>query len=61
MNLRQASNRCKRVLEAAKVAYAHKTKESITRQDFASDHFSRISNSVFHKDKSVRLPLSETL
>ena len=25
---RQASNRCKRVLEAAKLAYANKTKES---------------------------------
>ena len=29
---RQASNRCKRVLEAAKLAYATKTKESITSQ-----------------------------
>ena len=28
----QASNRCKRVLEAAKLAYANKTKESITSQ-----------------------------
>ena len=29
---RQASNRCKRVLEAAKLTYATKTKESITSQ-----------------------------
>ena len=30
VKFRQASNRCKRVLEAAKLAYANKTKESIT-------------------------------
>ena len=30
VQFRQASNRCKRVLEAAKLAYANKTKESIT-------------------------------
>ena len=32
VKLRQASNRCKRVLEAAKLAYATKTKECITSQ-----------------------------
>ena len=32
VKFRQASNRCKRVLEAAKLAYANKTKESITSQ-----------------------------
>ena len=32
VKFRQASNRCKRVLEAAKLAYATKTKESITSQ-----------------------------
>ena len=36
---RQASNRCKRVLEAAKLAYATKTKESITSQKFHSWDF----------------------
>ena len=36
---RQASNRCKRVLEAAKVAYANKTKESITSQKLGSPDF----------------------
>ena len=30
MNFRQASNHWKRVLEAAKLAYANETKESIT-------------------------------
>ena len=34
--LRQASNHCKRVLEAAKFAYANKTKESITSNKFGS-------------------------
>ena len=33
---RQASNRCKRVLEAAKLAYTNKTKESITSQKLGS-------------------------
>ena len=32
VKFRQASNHCKRVLEAAKLAYANKTKESITSQ-----------------------------
>ena len=31
-NFREASNRCKRVLETAKLAYDNKTKESITSQ-----------------------------
>ena len=33
---RQASNHCKRVLEAAKLAYASKTKESITSKKLAN-------------------------
>ena len=36
---RQASNCCKRVLEAAKLAYAIKTKESITSQKLGSCDF----------------------
>ena len=36
---RQVSNRCKKVLEAAKVAYANKTKESITSQKLGSSDF----------------------
>ena len=39
VEFRQASNRCKRVLEAAKLAYATKTKESITSQKFGSRDF----------------------
>ena len=36
VKFRQASNHCKRVLEAAKLAYATKTKESITSQKLGS-------------------------
>ena len=36
---RQSSNCCKRVLEAAKLAYATKTKESITSQKLGSQDF----------------------
>ena len=36
VKFRQASNHCKRVLEAAKLAYASKTKESITSQKLGS-------------------------
>ena len=53
---RQASNRCKRVLEAAKLAYATKTKESITSQKLGSRDFWRIANSVLNKGKSA-IPL----
>ena len=54
---RQASNRCKRVLEAAKFAYANKTKESITSQKPTSWNFWQIANSVLNKDKSPLPPL----
>ena len=53
VKFRQASNRCKRVLEAAKFAYAHKTKESITSQKLGSRDFWRIANSVLNKGKSA--------
>ena len=39
IKFRQASNRCKRVLEAAKLAYANKTKESISSQKLGSRDF----------------------
>ena len=39
VKFRQASNCCKRVLEAAKLAYATKTKESITSQNLFSPDF----------------------
>ena len=40
----QASNRCKRVLEAVKLAYANKTKEFISSQKLGSWDFWRIVN-----------------
>ena len=57
VKFRQASNRCKRFLEAAKLAYANKTKESIISQKLGSRDFWRIANSVFNKGKSAILPL----
>ena len=54
----QASNRCKRVLEAAKLAYANKTKEFITSQKLGSQDFWRIANSVPNKGKSAMPPLN---
>ena len=35
VKFRQASNHCKRVLQAAKLAHAHKTKESITSHNIS--------------------------
>ena len=52
-----ANNRCKRVLEAAELAYANKTKESITSQKLNSRDFRRIANSVLNKGKSAIPPL----
>ena len=57
VKFRQASNRCKRVLEAAKLTYANKTKESITFQKLGSRDFWRIANSVLNKDKFAIAPL----
>ena len=54
---RQASNHCKRILEAAKLSYATKTKESITSQKLGSWGFWRIANSVFNQGKSAIPPL----
>ena len=53
----QASNRCKRLLAAAKPAYANKTKESITSHKLGSQDFGRIANSVLNKGKSAMSPL----
>ena len=53
----QASNCCKRVLEAAQLACATKTKESITSQKRGYRDFWRIANSVLNKSKSAILPL----
>ena len=57
VKFRQASNRCKRVLEAAKLAYANK-KESITSQKLGSHDFWQIANSNLNKGKSPIPPLS---
>ena len=56
VKFRQASNRCKRVLEAAKLAYANKTKESIVSQKLGSWDFWRIANNVLNKGKSAIPP-----
>ena len=57
VKFRQASNRCKRLLEAAKLAYATNTKESITSQKLGYCDFWRIANSVLNKGKSPIPPL----
>ena len=57
LKFRQASNRCKRVLEASKLAYANKTKDSITSQKLGSRDFWRLANSVLNKGKSAIPPL----
>ena len=53
VKFRQASNCCKRVLEAAKLAYASKTKEFITSQKLGSWDFWQIANSILNKGKSA--------
>ena len=45
------------VLEAANLAYASKTKASITSQKLGSKDFCRIANSLLNKDKSTIPPL----
>ena len=57
VKFRQASNRCKGVLEAAKVEYTNKSKESISSQKLGSHDFWRIANSVLNKGKSAIPPL----
>ena len=54
VKFRQASNRCKSFLRVAKLAYANKTKESITSKKH--HHFWRIANSV-SLNKGDILPL----
>ena len=57
VKFRQASNRCKKALEAAKLAYANKTKESTTSQKLGPCDFWRIAASVLNKVKSTIAPL----
>ena len=53
----QSSNHFKMVLEATKLAYATKTKETITSQKLDSRDFWRVTNSVINKSKSAISPL----
>ena len=53
----QASNHCKRVLEAAKLTYATKRKDSGTSQKLGSWDFWQIADSVLNKGKSAIPPL----
>ena len=57
VKFREAINRCKRILETAKFAYANKTKEYITSQKLGYRDFWRITNSVLSKGKSAIPPL----
>ena len=57
LTFRRVSNRCKRVLEAAKLAYAAATKESIISQKLGSQDFWGITNSALNKNKSTILLL----
>ena len=57
LKFRQASYRCKRALEVAKIAYATKTKKSITSEKLGSQDFWQIANSVVNKGKSAIPPL----
>ena len=56
VKFRQASTCCKRVLEAAKLAYTNKTKESITAQELDSQDFWQIANSILNKGKPAIPP-----
>ena len=51
VKFRQASNHCKWVFEAAKLAYDTKTKEPIFSQKLGSSDFWWIANSVINKSK----------
>ena len=51
--LRQASNCSKRVLEVAKLAYANKTKDSISSQKLGSQDFWQIAKRVLNEGKSA--------
>ena len=61
VKFRQASNHCKRVLEATKLTYVNKTKKSITSQKLGSLDFWRIVNRVFSKGTLAIPPLFNSL
>ena len=53
VKFRQTSNCSKGVLEAAKLAYANKTKEFITSKKLGPSNFWKIANSVINIGKSA--------
>ena len=53
VKFRPASNHCRRVIEAAKLAYANKTKESITSQKLGSRDLRLIANSILNNGESA--------
>ena len=55
VKFRQGSNHCKRVLEAAKVAYANKTKESITSQKLGSCDFWRTNMKLHNISVTLKM------
>ena len=57
VKFRQVSNPCERIIEAAKLTYATKTKESITSQKLGSWEIWQIGDSVLNKSKSAIPPL----
>ena len=57
LKFRHGSNCCKKVLEAAKLAYANKAKESITSQKLSSRDFWQVASSLLNKVKSAIPPL----
>ena len=61
VKFRQGSNLCKSIIEAAKLAYALKTKESNTSQKLGSWDFWQIANSFLSKCKSAVPPLFNRL
>ena len=62
VKIRQASNHCKMVLEAAKLAYANKTKESITFQKLGSSDLWWMDNIVLNNEgKSDKPPIFKNL
>ena len=57
VKFRQISNHRESVLEAAKFAYANKTKDSITSQKRGSRDFWQTANGVLNKGKATIPPL----
>ena len=57
VEFRQTSDRFERVLDATKLTYANKTKESVTSLKLGSNNYLRIANARLHKGKSARSPL----